>query len=257
MKSYDLRSLVNTVAITDYTMVSPSLARVIISYTGSPDKSFINNTLVKKFKGLAAPVEASFRSLDNNSAVGYVHLNREVRATNEKQIRAGYKVLSKNILMSNEDDSLWEVKKGAGSIYLARHGEEDLSSIVQSTLSHNSTAPRFGLVASVMPQPKELAAYVTNTGDMDYGFVTKVGTKKVAIVSRATGKPVIMNSDRIVASYEAEIPVSMDKKIRKKLIAETTDEAKATMEDYYRELYGYDPNYMNEVIKSIEEMSFL
>ena len=107
MKSYDLRSLVNTVAITDYTMVSPSLARVIISYTGSPDKSFINNTLVKKFKGLAAPVEASFRSLDNNSAVGYVHLNREVRATNEKQIRASYKVLSKNILMSNEDDSLW------------------------------------------------------------------------------------------------------------------------------------------------------
>ena len=47
------------------------------------------------------------------------------------------------------------------------------------------------------------------------------------------------------------------KKIRKKLIAETTDEAKATMEDYYRELYGYDPNYMNEVIKSIEEMSFI
>ena len=90
MKSYDLRSLVNTVAITDYTMVSPSLARVIISYTGSPDKSFINNTLVKKFKGLAAPVEASFRSLDSNSAVGYVHLNREVRATNEKQIRSEF-----------------------------------------------------------------------------------------------------------------------------------------------------------------------
>lgn len=254
-----LKGLKPTITVTDYKMITSKVARVIISFTGTPTKENISSTLVKSFKGLAAPIEGSFRKLDKFSAVGYVRANRETRLTNEKEIRASFISASKNsnILMSNEDNSLWEVKEGAGNIYLARYGNEDLSSLIESTLSHNPNAPRISMVASVLPQPKELVAYVTDTGDVDYGFATKVGTKNVALVSYATRANTVIPASKVVASYEADISKETDLYIHKCLLAETKDNAKATMEDYYRKLYGYDQDYMNECIRQIEELSFV
>lgn len=248
----------DTVSISDYSMVTAKVARVIISFTGEPTKQSITDTLVRKFKGLAAPIESSFRLLDKSTAVGFVRANREVRLADEKQIRASYKVLSKNILVSNEDESMWEVKKGAGSLYLARHGQEDLSDVIQSALTANTNAPRFGMVASVMPNKNDVVAYVTENGDVDYGFATKIGIKRIALVSHVTKRPVLVPSNRIIASYEVDVDKNVDKQIRRNLItAENMEDVKPTMEDYYRQLYGYDTDYMNQVIEQIEQLSFV
>lgn len=248
----------DTVSVADYSMVGDKVARVIISFTGEPTKRKITEALVRKFNGLAAPVEGSFRLLNASTAVGYVKANKEVRVADEKQIKASYKVVSNNILVSTEDESLWEVKKGGDSLYLARHGQEDLADIVQSVLATNTSTPHFNMVASVLPTQNEVAAYVTENGDLDYGFVTKVGSKRAAIVSHVTKKPVLVPADRIVASYEVEVDAKVDKQIRKNLlVAEAKEDAKATMEDYYKQLYSYDKEYMDRVIEQINQLSFV
>jgi hypothetical protein len=101
-----------TVSITDYDMLSPTLARVVIAYTGRQTKESIRATILEKTDNLAAPVENSFRIVKANSvggiAVGYLRANKEVRVIDEKEIRAGYRVMSSNIMMDNSDRSLWE-----------------------------------------------------------------------------------------------------------------------------------------------------
>src|SRR5271167_1679662 len=109
-----------TVAITDYKMKSETLAKVIVSFTGSQSKEELRSALLEKFDGLAAPVEDSFRIVKAGVAVGFVRANKEVRVVSDKEIRASYKVMSSNIMMDNDDKSLWEVREGKAGKFLAR-----------------------------------------------------------------------------------------------------------------------------------------
>ena len=115
-----------TAAITDYELITAKLARVVVAFTGRQTKDQLTETLAKQMGYMGTPVENSFRMLKAGVAVGYVRANQELRATSEKEIRAGYQVMASNILMSNDDRTLWEVKTGASGTFLARQGQEDL-----------------------------------------------------------------------------------------------------------------------------------
>lgn len=52
-----------TVSITDYDLVSPKLARVVIAFTGKFNKETLRASLTEKFEAKAAPVEDSFREV--------------------------------------------------------------------------------------------------------------------------------------------------------------------------------------------------
>lgn len=258
-----LQGITDTVAIADYSMVSPTIARVIVSFTGKQTPSKLAAAVAKITDNQAAIIENSFRLVTNNSAVGYIRANREIRSVTENEIRAGYKSASSNILMSNEDDSLWEVKKIGGQTYLARQNNDNLEDLVTAVANYNTiNTPKLKLLSSVQPKRNELVAFVSDAGDVDYGFVTATGNDSVKILSKASRKPVIASLNRVIASYEVDIDKKTDAAVRQNVskqvraAARSDAETKATMTDYYNELYGYDPEYLAEVIKQINETSF-
>ena len=75
-------------------------------------------------------------------------------------------------------------------------------------------------------------------------------------------KAVATLANTLCTSYEVEIDKETDAAVRHSLskriraAAKTDADVKATMSEYYNELFGYDPAYLAEVIKQINETSF-
>lgn len=243
----------DTVAIVDYKMLNNGLARVVVSFTGQPSKTKIKAKVAEMTGNRAAIVENSFRLVAKNAAAGYIRANQEIRQVDEKEIRANYVTASANILMSNEDNSLWAVKKVGDSTYLAKQDDEDLDDVVEAVLSRSAIqAPRLMALASVKPEKHDLVAFVTDQGDMAYGFVTSANSKACKVMANCSKKPMIVANDQIVSSSQVEIDAATDKAVRQKVLAAN----KSTMVDYYSELFSYDQQYLNQVIDMINDMSF-
>lgn len=258
-----LQGITDTVAIADYEMISPKIARVILSYTGNQTPSKIAASVAKMTGNQAAIVENSFRQVNDHCAIGYIRANCEIRPVSEKEIRANYSSASANILMSNEDDSLWEVKKVGDQTYLAKQNNDDLDDLIMAVANHKLTGtPKLATFASVKPQRNELVAFVNDAGDVSYGFVTAIGKGSVKIQASNTSYPVLAKNDRIIGAYEVEIDAATDTAVRKQLshkiraAARSDADIKATMSQYYSELFGYDPEYVSKIIQQIEESSF-
>lgn len=242
-----------TASITDYQMVKAGLARVIVAFTGKQTPAELTECLAKQLKYMAAPVENSFRILANNAMIGYVRVNQELRPTTDKEIRAGYKVMASNILMSNEDSTLWEVKTGAAGMFLARKGQEDLSELVSAAVNRRQDVPRLSQVVSAsVAQPKEFVAYASDSGDMDYGFCTKAskdGTQ-IQVVSSTTGKAEIVAATQVASAVSVKIPRETHEKVVKAGIDRNVD---GNQVEYYNRLFSYDPAYLSEVIRIVNE----
>ncbi len=244
----------DTVAIVDYKMMNNELARVILSFSGDLNKSKIKAAVAEMTNNRASIVENSFRVIAKNTAVGYLRANQEIRRVDDKEIRAHYLTASANVLMSNEDNSLWEVKKVGDATYLAKQNEEDLSDAVEAVLSRSALqAPRLLALAAVKPEKHDLVAFVTDHGDMAYGFVTSLNDKACKVVANCAKNPMIVSTDRIVSSSQVEIDAATDKIVRKRVLASD----KSSMVDYYSELLSYDQAYMSQVINMINDMAFV
>lgn len=246
----------NTVAITDYELKSEKLARVIISYTGKFNKESIRASLLTQLDNRAAPVEDSFREIRAGVAVGFLRANKEVRVVQPEELRANYRVMgSSNIMMSEVDNSLWEVKTGKGGTYLARHGHEDLSELVNARVNRRQDIPGLRHLSMAKAAPGEFVAYVSASGDMDYGFAVmsgrdKEGVEKVQVVSHATQLPVIVPYECVASISRAPIPKSFAEKMR---TAGISREDKSEAVKYWKELYSYNPAYMKDVIDQVNE----
>lgn len=240
---------VNTVALTDYRLKSPTLAKVIVAFTGRHSPASIREALVAKFDGQAMPIENSFRIVGPNAAVGFVRANTEVRALDPKEVQAKYRVVSSNVLMDASDKSLWSKKEGAAGVYLTRQGQEDLTALMASTRHNRTDVPALRHLATPLAAKSELVAFVTPGGDMDYGFAVAQDNAKVKLVSFYGRSTQIVDYDNVVSI----IPVQLDREIKAKVTAGLSGAEKANAVSYWKQLYFYDPDYMNEVIRQVEE----
>lgn len=266
-RNADLASIarrVNTfsVSLQDHQMVTPTLARVVLSWTGQqPDRSEVAASIAGLFNGLASPVESSFRSLQSGPvsvAIGFVKANREVKEyTSEIAANQGrYKAMASNLLMDREDQSLWEVHSGSTGKFLVKKGNEDLSELVHLATARKATLPTLAQVASVPAEVQEFAAFVDPTvQEVMHGY----------IVGRADGGKV-----RILAfegdGQDQEIPedllvevVNLDGKDQEaakiKMSAEVASD-RGAMVSYYTKLFGsYAPEYLKSVINMIDSHS--
>lgn len=240
----------STLSLTDFSMVTAKLAKVVIAFTGKQDKQSIHEAVAAKLKFLAAPVENSFRPVVANVAVGYIRANRPVRMFNEeKELRANYKVMSSNILMDNEDSTLWEIKQGASGRYLARHGNEDLTELVNASILHRQGIPKIHQLSLAKAAKFEFIAFAASSGDMDYGFCVASNDSKLKVVSFQTKEAIVMPYECVASMYRIGTPLSAHKKIT---AAGISREDKAQSVDYYKRLYGYSPEYLSDVINQIE-----
>lgn len=249
-------SEMETVSITDYQLVTPTLARVVLSFTGSMTKEQIADHLLAKFDKLAAPVENSFQLVKANVAVGFVRANREVRVLDDKEIRASYRVMSSNIMMDNRDKSLWEMKEGRGGKFLARHGQEDLSELVEATVYRRQDIPGLRHISMAAAVEKEFASFVSKSGDVDHGFVlaTNRDGTKAQILSMATHLPETVDMICVTSVARIPVPAAFKKEMVK---AGISTEDKAQAKEYWTKLYSYDPDYLADVKKQVEETTFL
>ena len=264
-----------TMNLHDHEMVTDTLAKVILTYSGNlPGREETRACIAKMFDGHAAAVEDSFRPLmqegEIKSVIGFVRTNREVIPFDPKsKENANYRVVanSTNLMMDKRDESIWEVRKGASGSYLAKQGNEDLGELVYLAQAHHAgVAPRFAQTASVNADPQEFVAYVSTVSEeVEHGFVIASHQAKAA-TEKAAAKPSSMmvmpqgGDDPIAITANQVIDIRhLDredfKKMNVKQIATANVDAGA-LKEYYRKLYAYAPDYVSSIIKQIEEMSF-
>ena len=253
---------VTTISITDYKMISPTLAKVIVAWTGSMGKEEMAETLTDKFSYLAQPVEGSFRKLNSNTAVGFVRANREIRVLDKKPnsdgivaSRTKYRVMSSNILMDNADKTLWEVKDdGAGGQFLARHGNENLAELIEAGTNHKrQDCPKVSTITMAKAAKGEFAAFCGTDGNMDYGFVTKISDTKCQVMARSTRTLTTVPME-LVASLSL-IPI--DKEVHKIIAKEMTKDDISNAATYWRNLFSYAPEYADEMVHYTESDAVL
>lgn len=237
-----------TVNITDFSIKSPTLAKVIISYTGEIDADFLKAELSKKMDYLATPIKSSFKRIREGMAVGFVRANKAVRAVSTNEIQAKYRVMSSNILMDNSDKSLWEVKEGASGKYLARHGQEDLTALVASSVQRRPDAPRLSQITIAKAAPSEMVAFVDDQGDVDHGFAIATTDDKVKVLSFSRRIPVTVDYDSVVSIY----PVAVPRELHQQVTASLTADQKKQAKDYYQRLYGYSPEFVQLIMEEID-----
>lgn len=260
--SLNLKDLSSTgVAIIASSMVNDKLAKIVISYSGKVGPADISRAVSNQLKGLGSIVESSFRPLEisglGKMAIGFVKANREVRMPTDAELKANYRILSSNILRSNEDRSLWELKKGKNTTYLARHGNDDLSDLVGlcTAKAHPTSCVTLAVQASIKPENYDFVSFVNEFGELDYGFVVNASAKQAKVVAYSNRDVKLVDAGAIVDSLEVKIDPLTAKAVKERVLADTKDGSTADMVDYYRELFSYDEEYMNEFIKDVKEMT--
>lgn len=250
---------INTVSITDYKIdpATPNLAQVIVSYTGKFNKETLRASIREKFDNRAAPVEDSFREIrayTGNApgvAVGFLRANREVRMPDAQELRASYrKIGASNIMMSDADNSLWEVKEGKSGKYLARTGIEDLSELVHANVNRRGDVPGLRHLSTASVASSEFVSFVAKSGDLDHGFVTASNAEKMKVVSYATGEEMIVPLENVTAISRVPLPKSFAQQMAK---AGISREDKAQAKEYWRKLYEYAPNYLSDIIDQVDQ----
>lgn len=246
---------INTVAITDFKIdaQSPHLAQVVISYTGKFDKESLRASLREKFDNRVAPVEGSFHEIKAGAAVGFLRANREVRMPDQQELRASYrKVGASNIMMSDADNSLWEVKEGKSGKYLARTGQEDLSELVHASVNRSRTdIPGLRHLATASCANNEFVSFVSKSGDLDHGFVmaTNQENTKVKLVSFATRTDTIVPLENVTAIARIPLPQTF---VQQMATAGISREEKSQASEYWKKLYDFAPNYLSDVLEQVD-----
>lgn len=237
-----------TANIIDYSPKSETLAKVVISFTGDVDRAFLREKISASLDYKAVPVMASFKRVAPGVAVGFVRANREVRTPSKSEINAKYRVMSSNILMDNSDKSLWEVQEGATGKFLARRGQEDLASLIQSSVHRRADLPQLRHITIAKAAKSEVVAFVDKDGDVDHGFALATNDEAVRVLSFARRVPVTVDYDNVVSISPVAIPADLHKVVSSSLTPAEKKDEKA----YYERLYGFDPAYVREIAEQID-----
>jgi hypothetical protein len=241
-----------TVALNDYEMINDNLARIVVSYTGDWPKEEFLQQITAMFDSHAVPVRDSFKKLTDNAVVGFVFATPDVRPFEDDEVKK-YRVVAGNILMDQEDSTTWELKQGASGKYLCRHGSEDLSVLAQGMARKLPTRPRMGNIAlTAGVAVKEFIAYVDpDEGEVQYGYAVERDNDTIAVLSATTQQTVEISEKLVVHATHL---MGQDEKMNNMELAGNSD--KTSMEQYYRKLYSYAPEYVSEIIKMINEHAF-
>lgn len=260
-RNLDIDSVANgfntfTMKVNDYEMITPSLAHVVVTYTGNaPTQEEIRAGMAKMLNGQAVPVAQSFRKVTDGVVAGFVKAGREVREYDEQLVTAGkMKVMASNLLMDTEDQALYEVKESASGKYMVRQGNDDLSALVHLACRMQVGQPTFAHIASVPVEPREFAAYVSpDTEEVEHGYVIASAEGKMTVLPCGSDTPTEITSAHLVEVVNLD---GEDVKAFGKEMAAGVAGDKAAMIEYYKALYGYDPAYLAQVIQCINMHAF-
>ena len=249
---------IRSASLTEFTMISDNVARVIATFVGQMDKEDASDRVTAVLGGRAHPIKSSFRWLTpGRVAIGYVALTRAVRAFIGEG--KGYHKIKANMFMDPRDESLWELKPGTGGKYLARQGTDNLAELLEaSRQSPRGSIPRMSMVLSASVQKQNFVAFVDTKAEMlDHGFcVESKEDGGFTVVSALTGLPVEVPGTAVVSVHTVDLPDRIRAAITPKTKVKAAFDT-STMIDYYKRAYNFDPAYVELVIKQIEQMAAL
>ena len=254
---------VNTFSLNvqDYEMVTPTLARVLVTYSGTaPTKEEIRAELAKVMGNRATAVRNSFRSLErtggSKTLAGFVRSQADVKVYDETaaENQGKYMQTASNLLMDNEDKSMWEVKSGSTGKYLVRHGEEDLAELVHLATVRKSGMPVLAQIATVGAEPREIAAWVCKSQEeVLHGYVVAKATdgsgKMTVLAFDGAGEAEDIDPDQLVEVVNME---GEDDKAMGRSMSTAGMDRNAIIE-YYKKAYPYAPDYVQEIIDMIDQ----
>lgn len=266
MSIFHSRDKICSVNITDKRMLTPTLAKVVVAWTGNPSGDDMFHELVASLDYMASPVEHSFRQLTDNSAVGFIRYQPVVQPWNETEIKASFKVMGShgNIMMDTRDRTLWEIKDdGLGNKFLARNGTENLAEMLEARVNKDvMSVPRLNRVVMARAVPGEFASFVNKFGDMDHGFVTHTKPEKCKVVSASTGEHLIVANEQIVSL--AQVPVTQEhhKAVVAAVKGNESGKGDGDSVAYWRELYklwegtgvndsGATKSYIDDIVHQV------
>ncbi len=273
----DSRMQKYAVTLTDFKKITPTLARVVLTTinTGNLSKYDLRQAIAASTNGSCTPIVRSFyevKSYGLPAIVGFVQANREVRAYEEAAVKK-MRVLAKNMLMDAADDSLWQVSvAGDGQKMLTRQTQDDLSSILSSVQQSVVRAPRIAQLASAANLGDAVAYIDTKAEVTRFGFVmasettTADGEAVLDVVNMPNmdgDTPEEQMQDQDLAFSMSSVPesmvvaaISMPTRFFAKEIAKPFDEGNLnSLREYYSKLYRYNPEYVNLMLKNIDNMA--
>jgi hypothetical protein len=246
-----------TLNVNDYDMVTPTLARVMLTYTGNIPRSQeeIRASVAQLFKGHASPVADSFRKVTEGTVAGFIKTSREVREFDSGMVTAGkMKEMAANLLMDKTDESLWEKKSGAAGDYLVRQGNDDLSGLVHLATNKQLGQPTFAHLASMPAETKEFAAYVsTDTEEVEHGYVVASADGKMTVIPVGAEDAVEVQTAQLVEVINLD---GEDAKAAGGVMAAEVAADKGAMIEYYRKMFSYAPDYLQKIIDIIGQHAF-
>lgn len=246
-----------TTNLQDYQMITPSLARVVLTLTGSmPRREEIRASVAELFKGHAAPVSNSFRELPQTggtrTVVGFVKASAEVRFMDEKGGKM--KAMASNLMMDETDESMWEIRNGASGNYLVKQGNEDLSELAYSVKARRIGMPTLSNLESMPAETKEFAAFVdTKIEEVMYGYVVGSVGGKTQVIAYGETDTVDIDNDQLVEVSNLD---GEDIKALGIEMAAAVAGDRAAMIEYYKKAYSYDPSYIQKIIEMIDQHAF-
>ena len=253
---------------------NPNMYKVIISMSSiQADKNQLTKAVAAVFDNLAAPIENSFRKIPNVHGhtyyVGFVARNREIKDYETASVEK-MKVMAGNLLMDDEDQSLWEVRSNGDTKYLARHAGDNLEELVcmasMTTDNYAVAQPEFARLGVTAFQRGEFLAYVNpKTLEVSHGWVlADADTGESLDVLEFDEEKNPGELDRVQVDPEMVVEsayVNVEQVDELKEFAATLKaqggayDSPEAMKNFYEKVYGYDAAFWKEFKQILDNRS--
>lgn len=269
-----------TVTVMGYALAGEGLARVTVEVAHNKhsreDHSLVSESLSKTFENQMIAVSGSFRSVDKapytERVVGMMRVNTQ---SVPAEAAKGFRSVSSNIFMDDED-KMWVLRKTeAGDILVKNTGIEDHASLLGmlNVVCHSghSLSSEFKLSESKV---SEMQSHVQGGSFVQYVSALDAQTKFGFVVASAEdGKLIVLPQDGTADEgevVEREAVVS-DENIDEAPEPELSEQEKMdqavsisrgvvgidTLLSYYKKVFAHSPSYYEEFAKRVRSHSFM
>lgn len=258
----------NPVAINEYRLVNSRVAQVVVSSMFTSSSRDLQASLQERLPQSAQPIVGSFRWLNREKTIahGFVaRVNPCVMLSGKDPAAEGFRLVASNMYLSDADQATWELKPGVAGSYMVRQGEDELADLLQASCSTTRSAPRLATIAAATPRPTEFVSFVNSLGNanpsVDYGFCSASAEdgSVLKLVTSALDTELTVRANEVISVHQLdnkEVASLYRAGAQRNQVASASYDKEGSVA-YYKKLYGYAPDYLNLVIKEINEQAAL
>lgn len=269
-----------TVSVLGYALAGEGLARVVVEVAHNrfsrEDHSFVGESLSQAFDNKLSPVQGSFRSIDKapytERIVGVMRINTE---SVPMEAAKGFRSVSSNIFM-DEEDKMWVLRKTeAGDILVKNTGIEDHASLLGmlNVVCHSghSLSSEFKLSESkvaAMQANVQGGSFVQYVSALDsrtkFGFVVASAEDEKLLVlpeDKSAEEGEVVDRNAVVSEEDIsdapEVELSEQEKMDQAVSVSRGVVDVSTLLDFYKKVFARSPEYYAKFAERVRKHAFL